>query len=186
MAGSGSEQLADPGDGLEDVLGRIGVGKPKIALAEGTNTIAATATDASGNSKTLSVSVMYTNPVPGLEENLGDALDELNAVKNDLNETQDDLDAVEEELDATQEELDAVEDELDATRNDLNAAEEELRSTTDDLDGVRSQNILLMAVLAVFAILAVVMSVMYFGLRRKIADMSGKPIEEEEPPPPQS
>ncbi len=44
---------------------------------------------------------------------------------------------------------------------------------------------MLMAVLAVFAILAVVISVMFFSLRKKIADMSGKSIEEETPPPPQ-
>ena len=120
-----------------------------IALVEGINTIAATATDASGNSATASVSVTYINPVPGLED-----------------------------------ELVAVQDELNATQDDLDATDEELRSTSDDLDDVRSQNLMLMAVLAVFAILAVVMSVMFFSLRKKIADMSGKSVEEEETPPP--
>ena len=129
-----------------------------IALVEGINNIAATATDASGNSATASVSVTYIDPVPGLE-------DELIAVQDDLNATQNDLDAVEDELDAT---------------------EEELESTNDDLNDMRSENLTLMAVLAVFAILAVVMSVMFFSLRKKIADMGGKPVEEETPPPPQS
>ncbi len=157
-----------------------------IALVEGSNTITATATDASDNSATVSVSVTYINPVHDLEDELNDALDELNA-------TQDDLDAVEAELDATQDDLDAVEaeldttkDELNATQDDMNVIEEDLSSTSDDLDDARSQNLMLMAVLAVFAILAVVMSVMFFSLRKKIADMSGKSVEEEPPPPPKS
>jgi hypothetical protein len=130
-----------------------------IALVEGINTIAATATDASDNSATASVSVTYLNPVHELEDELNDVLDELTAVQDELNATQDDLDST----------------------------DEELRSTIGDLDDVRSQNLLLMAILAVFAILAAVMSVMFFSLRRKIADMSGKSVgKEASPPPPQN
>ena len=185
-----------------------------IALVEGVNTIAATATDASGNSATVSVSVTYVNPVHELEEELEDTKDELVDVRDELNTTQDDLDAIEEELDAakdelnaTQDELDAVEGELDATKDELNttqadldtvedelsatqddleAAEEELSSTSDDLNAVKSQNTLLMAVLALFAILAVVMTVMFLTVRKKLAELSGKPVDEETPPPPQS
>ena len=121
-----------------------------IALVEGVNTITATATDASDNSATVSVSVTYTNHVPALEEELNDAIDELNTIQDDLN-----------------------------------AVEDELSGTSDDLNDVRSQNLMLMALLAVFAVLFVVMLVMFFSLRKKIADMGGKAVEEETPPPPQ-
>jgi len=157
-----------------------------IALVEGINTVAATATDASDNSATVSVSVTYINPVHELEEELNDALDELIAVQDDLNTTQDGLDAVEDELDATKSQLNTTQDDLDAVEGELDVTEEELGSTSDDLSDVRSQSLVLMAALAVLAILAVVTSIMFFSLRKKIADMSGKPVEEEELPPPQS
>lgn len=163
-----------------------------IALVEGINTITATATDASDNSTTVSVSVTYINPVPALEEELNDTIDELIAVQDELNTAQDDLDAVEAELDATKDELNVtqgelnvLEDGLNATQIDLDATEEELTSTSGDLDDARFQNLVLMAILAVFAILAVVMSIMFFSLRKKMPDMSGKPVEEEELSPPQ-
>jgi len=141
-----------------------------VALVEGVNTITATATDAWGNSATVSVDVTYVNPVHALEE-------ELNAVLDELNATQADLDAVEDELDA-------IKDELSATQDDLDAAEEELSGTSDDLSAMKSQNLLLMAVLSAFAILAIVMSIMFLSLRKKMAEMSIKPSEEETPPPP--
>ena len=164
-----------------------------IVLVEGVNTIVATATDASDNSATASVSVTYVNPVHEIEEELEDTKDELVDVRDELNTTQDDLDAIEEELDATKDELnatqdklDAVEEELSATQDDLASTEEELTSTSDDLSAVKSQNTLLMMVLAAFAILAVVMTVMFMSVRKKLAELSGKSVEEETPPPPQS
>jgi len=171
-----------------------------IALAEGVNTITATATDASDNSATVTVSVTYVNPVHELEEELedvGDELvdvrDELNATQDELSATQNDLDAAEDELaaakdelNATQADLDAIDNELQATQDDLEAAEEELSSTSDDLSDVKSQNTLLMTILVAFAILAVVMTVMFLNMRKKMAELSGRSVEEETPPPPHS
>ncbi|UCE80826.1 MAG: hypothetical protein JSV94_06735, partial [Methanobacteriota archaeon] len=71
-----------------------------------------------------------------------------------------------------------IQGELNDVEAGLDATEEELSSTSYDLDGVRLQNLMLMAVLAVPAILAVVMSVMVLGLRKKIADTSGKAVED--------
>lgn len=159
-------------NGMMVAVGPDGSFSCMIALVEGVNAIVATATDASDNSATVTISVTYVNPIHELEEELDDALDELNTTK-------DDLEAVMDELDAAKNELNAIED-------DLASAEEELSSTSDDLSDVKSQNTLLMAVLAVFAILAVVMTIMFLSLRKKMADLSGKSIEEETPPPPQS
>ena len=57
-----------------------------LALSEGTNTITATATDASGNSVSTTVRATYVNPLPGLDEQLqgtndalGNALEALDA-----------------------------------------------------------------------------------------------------------
>ena len=141
----------------------------EIAVVEGENTITVVATDASDNSATVSVSVTYVNPMAGLEEELNETLDEIEALGDDL--------------DATQAELNATEEELDAIKDDLNAAEEELKSTSDDLESVKSLNMALMAVLAVVAILAVVMSLMFLSLRKKIAGMDVKTADEELPPP---
>ncbi len=155
--------------------GSFGANAP---LQYGQNQIVVRAT-LDGKSSTVVVNVTCTNPVPGLQDELNQTMDELNDIRDELDATQNDLDAVEDELTATK-------DELNATQIDLDATEEELSSTSDDLSDVRSQNLLLTAALSAFAILAVVMSVMFFSLRKKIADMSGKPVEEEEPPPPQS
>lgn len=173
-------------NGISVVVESDGSFSCTIALVEGLNTIAAVATDSTGNSATVSVNVTYMNPVTDLREELNNTIDELVSLWDELNSTQEELAATEDELDATQEELDDLGNELSVTREDLNAAEEELRSTSDDLDGVKSQNLLLMAVLAAFATLAVVMSVMFFILRKKIVEMSSNPTEGEESPPPQS
>ncbi len=157
-----------------------------IVLVEGVNTIVATATDAWDNSATVSVSVTYVNPVHDLEDDLVDIRDELNTTQDDLDAVEEELDATKDELNTTQADLDTIEDELSATQDDLEAAEEELSSASDDLSNVKSQNTLLMAVLAAFAILAIVMTVMFLSLRKKMADMDGRPVEEETPPPPQS
>jgi len=143
-----------------------------IVLVEGTNDIVATATDAWDNSATVSVSVVYVNPVHELEGELDAVVDELDATKDELN--------------ATQADLEAIENELSATQDDLEAAEEELSSTSDDLNSVKSQNMLLMVVLAAFAVLAVVMTVMFLSLRKKMAELSVRSAEAETPPPPQS
>ncbi len=85
-----------------------------------------------------------------------------------------------------EEELADVRDELNATQDDLDAAEEELDSTNNDLSNVKSQNTLLMAVLAGFAILSIVMTVMFLSLRKKMAELGGKTDEAAPPPPPES
>lgn len=148
--------------------GSFGANAP---LQYGQNQIVVTAT-LDGRSSTVIVNVTCTNPVPGLEDELNHMMDELNETKDELNETRN--------------ELNATKDELNATQIDLDATEEELSSANDDLSDVRSQNLLLMVALSAFAILAAVMSVMFFSLRKKIADITNKSVEAEGPPPPQS
>jgi len=180
-------------NGIMVAVGSDGSFSCIIALLEGVNTITATAIDASGNPATDSVSVTYVNPFHEFEDELEDTKDELVDVRDELDTTKDDLDAVigeldatKDELNATQADLDAVEDELSTTQDDLASAEEELSNTSDDLNSVKSQNTLLMAVLAAFAILAIVMIVMFLSLRKKMAELSVRSVEEETPPPPRS
>ena len=149
-----------------------------IVLIEGANAIIATATDAWGNSASISVSVTYVNPVRELEEELYDAKDELVYVRNELNSTKDDLDTVIDELDS-------INDELNSTQADLDVAEDALDATEDDLNAIRSQNLLLMAVLTILVALAVVMSLMFLSIRKKISNIDIKNTDEV-PPPPQS
>jgi flagellar basal body-associated protein FliL len=70
-----------------------------------------------------------------------------------------------------------IQGELDDVEAGLDATDEELSSASDDLEGVSPQNLMLIAVLAVPAILAIVMSVKVLSLRRKITETSGKPDE---------
>ncbi|MGQ9587439.1 MAG: hypothetical protein ACUVT7_03545 [Thermoplasmata archaeon] len=84
-----------------------------------------------------------------------------------------------------EDELGAVRDDLSATQDELDSTKDQLVGAEDDLEVLRSQNLVLIAIVTVFAALAVLMSIMYFGIRRKIVDMS-RGIVEKEPPPPRS
>ncbi|MFQ6012592.1 MAG: S8 family serine peptidase [Thermoplasmata archaeon] len=55
-----------------------------LALSEGSNTITATATDPAGNSASTSRSVTYTDPVPGLQQDIDSANSDLNAAQGNL------------------------------------------------------------------------------------------------------
>ena len=55
-----------------------------LALVEGSNTITATATDLAGNSASASRSVTYTDPVPGLQQDLDNANNELDTAQGNL------------------------------------------------------------------------------------------------------
>lgn len=57
----------------------------------------------------------------------------------------------------------------------------DLDAVEADLSDVKSQNALLMAVLAAFAILAVVMTVVFLSLRKKMTELGGKSVKEETP-----
>lgn len=134
----------------------------EIALVEGLNALVITATDAAGNTATTLRNVTYVDPVPGLQ-------DELNAAMDDLAAAQD-------ELDSLQDDLGAMQEELDSTKDQLSSAE-------DDLEDLRTQNLILSAALAVFAALVVLVSIMYFGIRRKMTDASPAKVDKEPPPP---
>lgn len=85
--------------------------------------------------------------------------------------------SIEDELNATQEELGAALDDLEATKDELNA-------TSRDVANLKSQSLILFAILAVIVILCAIMSLMYMSLRKKIGEIASKKIEEEPPLPP--
>ena len=64
-----------------------------LALAEGTNRITATATDAAGNTATTSVDVTYINPIPGVEQGLQQAQTDLANAQQRLQDAETSLDA---------------------------------------------------------------------------------------------
>lgn len=87
-----------------------------LALSEGSNTIAAIATDAAGNSATVTVNVTYTNPVPGLESDLAQT-------KNDLAQTQQSLQDTQQALQETQQSLQEAQQSLLDTQQNLTTVE---------------------------------------------------------------
>jgi flagellin-like hook-associated protein FlgL len=148
-------------NGVTAAVGDDGSFSCEIALVEGDNTITVTATDASGNSATVSREVTYDDPV------------------NDL------VDQLTEDLGAAEEELNSAMDDIADLRDELDAANEELGSTSDDLEAMQSQNLMLMVVMIAVALLAIVMVVMYFGLSRKVSRMGAGQAEHDLPAPPE-
>ncbi|MGI0148413.1 MAG: Ig-like domain-containing protein, partial [Thermoplasmata archaeon] len=72
-------------NGIGVTVGSDGGFSLLIALAVGSNTITAIATDAAGNQNTASVTVTFADPVPGVEQDLQDTQDQLNATEDALN-----------------------------------------------------------------------------------------------------
>jgi hypothetical protein len=58
-------------NGLRVVVGAAGAWSVDLGLAGGSNTITVDATDAAGNTATVSVTVTYVDPVPGIEREQG-------------------------------------------------------------------------------------------------------------------
>ncbi len=109
----------------------------ELALREGANTVRATATDPAGNVATASVTVTYTNPVPGLQQ----------------------------QLQALQAQLDAVQTQLDTTNQALQDAQESLAAANARLDSLQTN--LLLGLIAVVLILGVLQFGLAWMGRRK-------------------
>ena len=71
-------------NGLAPEVDANGAFSFNLGLTEGSNTITATATDLAGNSASTSVSVTYTDPVPGLQQDLDDTNSDLNTAQGNL------------------------------------------------------------------------------------------------------
>ncbi len=81
--------ITEPGaavtvNGLAPVVDANGAFSFNLGLTEGSNTITATATDPAGNSASTSVSVTYTDPVPGLQQDLDDTSSDLSTARANL------------------------------------------------------------------------------------------------------
>ncbi len=71
-------------NGLAPEVDANGAFSFNLGLTEGSNTITATATDLAGNSASTSVSVTYTDPVPGLQQDLDDTNSDLSTAQGNL------------------------------------------------------------------------------------------------------
>jgi flagellin-like hook-associated protein FlgL len=127
-----------------------------IAIAEGENTVTATATDQAGNSASVSITVTYEVAENTLEDDLDDAVAELDEMKEELN----------------------------STRDDLTDALEGLEDADSRIDSLSAQMMALMIVAGLLAVLSVAMIVMSLALRKKLDGNRAGP-EQETPPPPE-
>ena len=135
-----------------------------IALVEGDNDIAATATDPAGNWASASVTVTYD---PG----------------DDV--VQDDIDELQRSLNETLADLDEALTELNQTKDALEGVQEDLEDADDRIDSLTSLMTVLGVVVAVLALLSVVSLAMYVSLRRHAGAQDKTLSEEETPPPPE-
>ena len=142
-----------------------------ILLDEGENIITAVATDEASNSASTSVTVTYEVPEDTVQEELDDVNKELNETKAELNETIADLEEANSELDD-------VNDQLEEAGESLDDAERRI-------DSLAAQMMALMALTAVFVILSIVMTALYFSLRKAMGSSEKKPEEPEVLPPPE-
>ena len=94
----------------------------QVGLADGANTVKATAWDAAGNSATKSITVTYNNPVPGLEDEIADTKNELNETMDDLADTNSGLNATKDGLAGTQSDLNKAKTQLADAQRNLNVA----------------------------------------------------------------
>ncbi len=62
-----------------------------VELSAGANTLIVTAEDEAGNDATLTLTVTYNDPVPGLEEQIGDQQDAIDQLQDDLDQANDDI-----------------------------------------------------------------------------------------------
>ncbi|HIH00700.1 TPA: hypothetical protein HA259_01210, partial [Thermoplasmata archaeon] len=98
-----------------------------VALLEGTNLIKVVATDSSGNSESVSVTVTFEDPVPALWAELaavGDGLVDVVAALSD----------VWSDLNAAVEDLESLQSSLDALSSDLVSLEEEVQGLLAEVD----------------------------------------------------
>ncbi len=126
-------------NGILVAVGSDGSFSCTIALVDGDNAITATATDASGNSATVTVSVTYLDPVQALEDQLSDIEAELAALQDDLDSITDELVDLRDELNGTSSELTDVEAELAALQDELDSIMSELAGYLDELESLSGE-----------------------------------------------
>jgi hypothetical protein len=62
-----------------------------VELSAGANPLIVTATDGAGNNATLTLTVTYNDPLPGLEEQISDQQDAIDQLQDDLDQANDDI-----------------------------------------------------------------------------------------------
>ncbi|MEW5747388.1 MAG: hypothetical protein AB1793_01180 [Candidatus Thermoplasmatota archaeon] len=125
-------------NGLMVTVGPDGSFSCSLALIDGVNIITATATDASGNAATASVTVTYDDPTDELVAQLEAAMATIATLEADLSTAMDGLAALQDEYDsalAYAEDLEAL---LDAALEDAESLQALLDATLAELAGVRS------------------------------------------------
>ena len=80
---------------------------------------------------------------------------------------------------------DSVQEEMDELHQELNETISDLEDAESRIDSLATQMMALMALIAVFVILSIVMTALYFSLKKALGSSEKKPEEPEVPPPPE-
>lgn len=128
----------------------------ELPLKAGANSITVTATDAAGNTATTTLAVAYSNPVPGLQNQLNQTNQELNTTRATL-----------------QQEIDALRQAYSSTSSSLNTT---TNSLTDARSTLATQGLEVL-VLIVLVVVSIGLALMQFVMLRKL-----RPASPKEPP----
>ena len=201
------EGTTEPGasvtaNGVGGVVGPDGSFSFLLAVAPGANVVGVTATDPSGNAATVSVTVTYSDPAPGLQEDLADAQDDLagaladlTAVRADANATEADLAAAQAALTAAQAQVallgtrlaaaeanaTALRADVVAAQGDLDDAQLGLEKTSSDLTGAKADVVSLtgqVSALSAVSLAGLGAALAAIGLAVVMARRSGAPKRE--------
>ena len=108
-----------------------------VPLIPGDNTITVEAVDKAGNRNSTSVTVVYDDPLPSLESELGRARADLNAALANLSALRDALNSTGAALDLARTQLDEAEANLTALEANASVTSDELDQARADLDAAR-------------------------------------------------
>ncbi|MBU1158324.1 MAG: hypothetical protein KKE24_03185 [Candidatus Thermoplasmatota archaeon] len=125
---------------VDDLTGAFSM---NLALSEGENTIMVTAEDISGNSRSVSITITYENPVPelwteliALEEDLGRIVADMTIIWSDLNASKDDLETLQASLDELSDGLAAVRDDIQELYVGLDSADDNQSAFDAELEAL--------------------------------------------------
>lgn len=136
--------LTEPGaavsvDGYAAAVAPSGAFGLLIPLQRGANIVTVTATDASGNSIMGSVTITFTDPLPGVQQQLAIAQSALSAAQTQASALAAQVNALGSELTVAQTNLTAAQDRLDTLAANASTTQAELTTARGDLGAAQAR-----------------------------------------------